>query len=304
MLRWFPQILIALSICFASPAGAEERPVMAFIYHSDDGAPSPNQTRSQRDLYTMEVLNQALERTREAYGDYTLTPSPAMHEKYGPNALEHGDEGINVSVFPAKNGLADKLIPVRIPIHRGLIGYRVLTILAADQPRFERVREASDLKAFRFGLLGQWDDVKILQGDGIPVETATSQDGLFHMLDAKRCDALSNAVPPVMLLFGRYGAAYPKMAIEKRLLLHYPMPFYFWFRNSEDGRRRAERLQAGLLSMVRDGTLKTLFYKHYGDVLKQLDFDHRRVIELPNPTLDGQDPLDDPALWYRPGEPH
>jgi len=302
MLRWFPLMLIALSFCFFAEAGAEERPVMAFVYHSDDGVPSPDQPPSQRDLYTLEVLTQALERTRGTYGDFTLAPSPAMHEKYRPSALEHGDEGINISVFPAKAGLSDKVIPVRIPIHRGLIGYRVLTIRAADQPRFDRVRGAADLKTFRFGLLGPWDDVEILQHDGLRVETGPSQEGLFHMLDARRCDALSNAVPPAARLFDRYSPAYPAMAIEKQLLLHYPMPLYFWFRNSEDGRQRAERVRAGLLSMVRDGTLKALFYRHYGDVLKRLDFEHRRVIELPNPTLDGKDPLDDPALWYRPGE--
>lgn len=302
MSRCFPRALLILVLCFAAPARTAERAVMAFIYHSDHAAPLPGEPESLRNQYTLEVLRQALERTRAAYGDFALTPSPAMHEKYRPTALEHADEGINISAFPAKSGLDGKLIPVRIPIDRGLIGYRVLTIRAADQPRFDQVREAADLKSFRFGLLGSWDDVDILMHDGVAVETGSSQDGLFRMLDAKRFDALANAVPPVTQLFDRYGPVYPAMAIEKGLLLHYPMPVYFWFRNTEDGRLRAERVRSGLESMVKDGTLKTLFHKQFDETLQRLDFGHRRVIDLPDPLLDGQDPLADPALWYKPGE--
>jgi hypothetical protein len=291
------------ALCFCFPAAAE-KPVMVFVYHKDHEAPPPGAPLEARDLYTQEVLREALERTRGAYGNFELKPSPVMHEKYRPAALEHGDDGINISIFPARAGLGDKIFPVRIPLHRGLIGYRILTIRAADQPRFDLVRSAADLKAFHFGLIGSWSDVEILQQDGLTVETGSSQDGLFRMLDAKRFDALSNSVPAVIRLIEQYGPTYPAMAVEKHLLLHYPIPFYFWFRNTEDGRLKAERVRTGLESMVKDGTLKSLFYKHFSEILKQLDFDHRQVIELPNPTLDGQDPLDSPTLWYRPGEPH
>ena len=293
---------MVLTFCSAAPAGAAEQAAMIFVYHSDHAAPKTGEPASPRNQYTMNVLREALERTRAAYGDFTLTPSAVMHEKYRPSALEHGDEGINISVFPAKAGLGDRLIPVRVPIDRGLIGYRVLTILAADQPRFDAIQDAEGLKPFHFGLLGSWEDVEILQHDGVPVETSPSQEGLFRMLNAKRLDALNNAVPPVAQLFEQYHPAYPALAIEKGLLLHYPMPVYFWFRNTEDGRLRAERLRIGLESMVKDGALNALFQKYYGKMLKRLDFEHRRIVELPNPLLDGHDPLDDAALWYRPGE--
>jgi hypothetical protein len=302
MLRWFSGALFTVTLCLAATAGAEERPAMTFIYHRDHEALPPGAPPELRDEYTFQLLHEALERTRDRYGDFVLTPSPAMHEKYRPTTLEHGDEGINISVYPAKSDLGDKIFPVRIPIHRGLIGYRVLTIRAADQPRFDKVRSVADLKAFRFGLIGSWSDVEILQQAGFTVETSSSQNGLYRMLNAKHTDALSNSIPPAMQLLEHYSPTYPAMAIEKKLLLHYPMPFYFWFRNDQEGRLRAERVRAGLESMVRDGTIKALFYKYFGEILKQLDFDHRRIIELPNPTLDGQDPLNDPSLWYRPGE--
>ena len=303
MLCRIAQLLIVAVGCLAGlSVMADTAPAMRFIYHSDHPPPPPGQQPSERNQYTLEVLRTALDRTRDTFGPYELTPSPAMHEKFRPLALEHGDEGINISVFPSKPGYADKLIPVRIPIDRGLMGYRILTIRAADQPRFDAIRSLDDLKAFRFGLLGSWDDVGILQHADLAIETGSSMEGLLHMLEAKRFDALSISAPPVLELHDRTAVSFPGIEIEKSLLLHYPMPLYFWFRDTEDGRRRAERVRIGLESMVQDGTLKSLFRKWYGATLARLDVDRRRVVELPNPQLDAADPLDRRALWYRPGE--
>ena len=295
-------LIIAAGCLLGPPMMADTLPATRFIYHSDHAPPPPDQPPSQRNQYTIEVLRTALDRTRDTYGPYELAPSPAMHEKFRPLALEHGDEGINISVFPSKPGYADKLIPVRIPIDRGLMGYRILTIRAADQPRFDTVHSFDDLKPFRFGLLGSWDDVGILRQAGLAVETGSSMEGLLRMLEAKRFDAFNISVPPTTELHDRTAARFPGTAIETTLLLHYPMPVYFWFRDTEDGRRRAERVQIGLESMVEDGTLKSLFHKWYGATLARLEVDRRRVVELPNSQLDPADPLDRHALWYTPGE--
>lgn len=303
MLCRLAKFLIVAAGCLAGlPGIADTAPPMRFIYHSDHAPPPPGQQPSQRNQYTIEVLRTALDRTRDAYGPYELRPSPAMHEKFRPAALEHGDEGINISAFPSKSGNSHKLVAVRIPIDRGLMGYRILTIRAADQPRFDAVHSLDDLKAFRFGLLGSWDDVGILQHDGLAIETGTSMEGLLRMLEAKRFDALNISVPPSVELHDRTAAAFPGIAIETTLLLHYPMPVYFWFRDTEDGRRRADRVRIGLESMVQDGTLKSLFHKWYGATLARLEVDRRRVVELPNPQLDPADPIDRHALWYTPGE--
>jgi hypothetical protein len=43
-----------------------------------------------------------------------------------------------------------------------------------------------------------------------------------------------------------------------------------------------------------------LFEQEFRPFINQLDLDHRLVIELPNPLLGKDDPLNDPALWYHP----
>ena len=302
MLLRFALVLFIAAQCFAAPVVMAEPPVTVFIYHSDDDPPPPGRSASRRENYTHELLRAVLDRTRAAYGPYELAPSPPMHEKFRALALERGDDGINISVFPSKRGYPRTVIPVRIPIDRGLMGYRVLTIRAADQPRFDAVRTADDLKQFHFGLRGGWIDVGIMQRDGFAVETGLTLNGLMHMLDAGRFDAFSNSPPPAAELLDRLTATYPGLVIEAGLLVHYPMPVYFWFRDTEDGRRRAERVRAGLEQMIRDGSMKALFDKWYGPALARLGVDRRRIVELPNPQLDPADPVDRPDLWYAPGE--
>jgi hypothetical protein len=93
----------------------------------------------------------------------------------------------------------------------------------------------------------------------------------------------------------------PGVVIEKHLALHYPMPAYFWFPNTEDGKKRAERIRVGLTEMIKDGSFQVLFDQEFGPLIKQLDLEHRVVIELPNPLLGGEEPWGDASLWYHPG---
>jgi hypothetical protein len=133
------------------------------------------------------------------------------------------------------------------------------------------------------------------------VVPGTSYEGLFKMLEAGRFDALSRSASEVIQELELRGKDLPGVVIEKHLLLHYPMPAYFWFPNTEDGRRRAERVRIGLTEMIGDGTLQSLFDEEFAPLIKRLDLDHRVVIELSNPLLGDNDPLGDASLWYRPG---
>ena len=132
-------------------------------------------------------------------------------------------------------------------------------------------------------------------------DTMTSYEGLFRMLSAGRFDALSRSSSEVVQEFAARGKDLPGVVIEKHLLLHYPMPAYFWFPNTEDGHRRAERVRIGLIEMIEDGTLQGLFDQEFAPLIKRLDMDHRLVLELSNPLLGDNDPLGDSSLWYKPG---
>lgn len=288
--------LLALAMMLGAASSVRSEPVMTYIYHRDEEGDIDS-----RNQYLWRVLRAALERTRDRYGDYALEASVAMHEKRRIYVLEHNEAGINVSLFPAQKGLDDSLVPVRIPVDRGMLGYRVLLIREADQPAFDKVRSVEDLRQFTFGLLGFWEDVPIMKEAGLKVVTGTSYDGLFKMLGAGRFDAFSRSSGEILQEYSLREKDMPGVAIEKHLVLHYPMPAYFWFPNSEDGRKRAERIRLGLAEMIKDGSFQALFDQEFGPLIKRLDLDHRVVLELSNPLLGDGDPLGDASLWYHPG---
>jgi hypothetical protein len=77
---------------------------------------------------------------------------------------------------------------VRLPIDKGLLGYRMFLVREADLPRFATVRTLDDLRKLRVGQGKDWIDVPILRKAGFPVVEGTSYPGLFAMLAAGRFD--------------------------------------------------------------------------------------------------------------------
>jgi len=84
-----------------------------------------------------EVLTEVLERTRPSFGDYTLTtiadPAQALRFRH---ATSSSDIQVNVVVLTISPEWNDVLLPVRIPLLRGLLGYRLLLIHRQDLDRF------------------------------------------------------------------------------------------------------------------------------------------------------------------------
>lgn len=288
MLRLFLALVLILA---GGAAGAAPE---SFVYN-----------RNQAELdgidhYVWKVLETALRRTRKSYGEYRLSSIPAMPTQRRAYALEHGAEGVTVALFSDNPEREKNLVPVRIPVDLGLSGYRLLLIHAADQPRFSAVTGLPDLEKFHFGLLPWWDDAVVMKRADVPTVAGVSYDGLFQMLAAHRFDALTRSAREVLPEYEHRKSGLADLAIERHLVLHYPMPVYFWFRDDEQGRRRAARVKAGLEGMVADGTLKRMFDAEFGPRLAKLGLAHRRVIELPNPLLDASLVPSDPELWYHP----
>ena len=290
--RIFAVTVITASFLFGGAAPAEnDRPVTSFVFQRDVGDVND---------YAWKVLREALDRTADRYGPYSLTPSAVMSGRPRAVALANQELGINVNVFPDSGSVGEGVIPIPIPVDRGMLGYRVLFIRAQDQARFDRVRNLDDLRSLRFGILTPWVDAEIMRDAGLTVVTGNSYDGLFRMLNSSRFDALNRSVTEVRQEYEKIGGVASGLAIERGLLLHYPIPSYFWVPNSSAGRHMAERIEVGLMSMVEDGTLESYFNREFAPLIAQLDLPHRRVIELPNWTLNAKAPLDDPRMWYRP----
>lgn len=286
------RLVLLLAWLWAGCAVAE--PVDAFVFAArQPGNESDN-------AYVWRVLRAALDHTRAGYGKYRLEAATPMPDRRQIRLLGRAEPPLTVGVFTASAALSRDLIPVRVPLERGLLGYRLLLVREADLGRFAGISTLEDLQRVRFGLMPVWDDGPVMRAAGLTVVSGEDHEGLFRMLAAGRFDAFSRGASEILPEYQHASRHVPGLAVEPHLLLHYPLPLYFWFSPDAAGRRRAARVEAGLRAMAGDGSLQKMFDAEYGPLAARLGLGRRRVIELPNPLLDGEDPLGEASLWFTP----
>ncbi len=261
---------------------------------------APETADDQRYAYHWRVLRAALEVTREQYGAYQLEPGQPLSEKLQVVEMQRPHGSLNTLVLDATQSLEETLLPVKIPVDKGLLGYRVFLIQAADQPRFAGVQSLEQLRQLRFGQQREWSDVAVYKAAGLPVVTGSSYEGLFHMLMLRRFDAFGRGVSEVSGELAHWRKQYPQMIIENELLLYYPLPVYFWFARTDEGRLRAQRVEEGMRMLIADGTLDRLFAEEYAATIKQLGLERRRTLKIANPHLSSLHPFDKPEYWFVP----
>lgn len=190
-----------------------------------------------------------------------------------------------------------RLLPIRIPVDKGLIGWRVPLLRTDRAELLERVESLADLRRWWAGQGHDWPDTAILQGNGLPVQTSDSYDTLFTMLVGGRFDYFPRSIMEIWNdIANRPGQP---LVVDRHVVLHYPAAFYFFV--SPRRPQLARDLQAGLERAIADGSFEALFQSHLGPFIERAQLRQRRVIELNNPLLDSSTlPLDRPEMWFRP----
>lgn len=285
--------MILCFACCALSAHSAVRAEMAYIY-GYIGRPDDH------DNYLYALLDEALRHTRGKWGAYDLHSVPELPRNREIRELETPGGGISLAILGTAHGVGKHLRPVLIPVDKGLVGYRLLLIRGKDQARFAAMRSLADLKSIQIGQNFIWDDVDILKANGLTVQIGDDFEGLFPMLMRSRFDALPRGLGEIGREFAEHSALDPDMRIEKTLLLHYPLPIYFWFARSPEGSKLAERLEEGLRAMIEDGSFDQIFWKYHRAMLSDLGLAHRQVLQLDNPFLPADTPLGDTRLWLTP----
>jgi hypothetical protein len=89
-----------------------------------------------RDHYTLQVLKAALDASSARYGAYELDTSPLGMERDRLMLEMIKGEMVNLSAQITSAEWENKLIPIRIPVDKGLSGYRISLIDSRDQAQF------------------------------------------------------------------------------------------------------------------------------------------------------------------------
>ncbi len=283
-----PRLLALLALLCCGPLLAGER--LVYPLHSSDADP---------EAYVVELLRQALDKSGAGH---QLQPSRlAMPQSRAQQSLEQNDNSVQLMWTMTTREREQILLPIRIPIYKGLIGWRVALVCEEDRHWLKAVRNLGDLKPMRFGQRSDWPDTAILRSNGLQVVTSQSYASLFRMLDAGRFDLFPREVVVAWDEQTRARQQGLKLTVDEHVVLHYPTAFYFF--TSRARADLATDIERGLELMIADGSFDQLFESYHGATIRQAQLAKRRTIELQNPDLPELTPFARKELWYRPDAP-
>ncbi|APW39884.1 hypothetical protein RD110_23955 [Rhodoferax koreense] len=248
--------------------------------------PRPESGSDVRYGYYWRLLEAALQATEAEYGPFRLEQAPAvMNHQRSMEALVGGQIQVYLRVLLPPD-YADRLALVPVPLDKGLSGYRVLLIHKDTQARLAGVRTLADLRAFTVGQGLGWADIDILANAQLRVVSGRNYEGLFDMLAGKRFDIFPRGINEVVAEYQRHRTAEPALAIDRSLLLAYPLARYFLVSQSPEGQRLRRRLELGLERLRADGRMEKMYTAFKKDILHGLDLRGRRLIRIANPAYE------------------
>lgn len=258
----------------------------------------PESEKDPRTLYQQTLLQAVLDRTAAEYGEAKIGYTESFLQR--ERALAELQKGNNIHVVAeaTRPNFEENAIPVRIPILKGIMGYRVYLIDKNQQDSFSQAQDLDALKAIPHGLGAQWSITPVFKDAGFNVVTGNDYEGLFKMLTSGRFTAFSRGINEVFGELENRQGEFSDLSIENEIALHLPLPSYFFV--SPKHPELAERIEKGLEMMIADGSFDRIFMEHNGELIKKANLQDRRIFSLTNPNLSAQTPLDRKDLWFDP----
>lgn len=297
----FMRFVLLFLLCWGAALQANDLVIVNRPYSATD----------KRNDYAYALLLQALQKSIPQYGPYELRLAslelPRGSVANSPKFANSNDrllyeikrgELVNVAMVVTRDEWEREALPIRIPIDRGLMSYRIFLIRKSEQAQFSAIHELAQLKALRSGAGEAWSNYRVLQHHQFTLVPTNQYESQFRMLLAQRFDYIARGAHEAFSEIDTYGPHFPEMAIERDLLLYMPLPLYFFVSPKQP--RLAERIEAGLRLMLRDGSFLRLFQLHQGPIIEQARLCERRVFHVENPFLSKETPLDQHELWFDP----
>ena len=252
--------------------------------------PRSEANEDQRSRYPTKLLEMALKR---APGNYRVKLSDIRMQQARGMLMLQRNEGIDIVCYVTSAQREAEMLPIKIPIDRGLIGWRLMLVsktrpLRDGFQQLERIKQLSAVQG------GDWPDTAILRANGFQVRTTTNYGALFLMLGTHRVDYFPRGIAEIWQEADRYQ---DKLEVEPGVVLRYPSALYYFVRKGN--KKLAEAVTAGLDKMIVDGSFQKLFMDYYGAGLKRADVRHRRIYDIVNPLLPAGIPAARQHLMYR-----
>jgi hypothetical protein len=210
-----------------------------------------------------------------------------------PRRIQAAHEGlVDVVTLPHHATAKSRLIPVRHPLQRGLLGVRVLLARPEMAERLMTVASVEELKRdYVMGYGATWLDREVMAGLGFRMEYGSRYTGLFEMLRAGRFDYLTRAVGELHAERQQPQLAGSGLVVVPGIALYYPLDHYFHV--SPQRPALARSIQRGFQRALADGSYAALFERHYGEAMREIGLSERSIVHVLGYPVPRDTPLEE-----------
>ena len=247
-----------------------------------------------RNLYFIELLKQALAHSNEDYR-VEMSVRGASHARQMKLVA---DGKINVMWDAPGPEMSTQVMPIEIPIDKGLIGWRLFFIKKEDQRLFSKTTTLEELRKIRLGQVKSWHDTSILKANHLNVLATPNYLSSFKMLASNRFTYFPRSVSEIWREQEERKDLLGNIVIEKNLVLHYPIAYFYYV--NKNNHQLAEDIKNGLEKMLADGSFDRLFNEYNGKQIALSELHKRHVIKINNPYFPKETYNKYKKFWFDP----
>ncbi|MBC3882658.1 hypothetical protein H8K35_14795 [Undibacterium sp. LX40W] len=245
--------------------------------------------------YVTEVLRLAIKKSSV---NYVISKMPAVTTPQVRliEEMSHNRGDLDVMWTMTSDERETQLLPIRIPIDKGLMGWRISFINAELRESMKAIKDIKQLAKFKAGQGYFWPDTTILRHNGLPVVTGTAA-ALPSMLQQRRFDYFPRSIIEIWNEQNNHPEYVRE--IDSNIVLHYPTALYFFV--APEQKKLADDIKRGLELAITDGSFEQLFNQYCKPFIVKANMKNRVILELKNPLIQQSKlPLQRPELWFDP----
>lgn len=237
----------------------------------------------RRYQYTYELLDLIIQETNADFGDASIeVTNLVMSRNRIFKSLQDG-QTINVMAEASNEEWNTKLIPIPIPIRKGIQGFRVFIIKNENKNLLANIDSLEQLMRLRTGSGSQWSTRVAMKQAGFDVVESAQYDSLFNMLSKGRFITFGRGVNEAYQEVELFQKRYPELIVDEHIVLNIPLATYYYVSPTKP--RLANRIKVGLLRMIENGKFDTLFYQWHCEYLMRSQLNKRKLFKISNPLV-------------------
>ncbi|MBF7073006.1 hypothetical protein ISG33_06295 [Glaciecola sp. MH2013] len=248
-----------------------------------------------RNDYPLELLQAILKATEADFGQCALKAVGPFNQKRTKQALLNRQ--VDIAWLPATASNNDRFLAIKVPLRKGLLGWRLLMVNTADVARFESVESLQDLQKFRTAFGADWQDLAVMKSNFDAMVLGSDYEQLFKMLHHGRFDFFSRGLHEVADEIEYHKADGYDFSALGHLMLRYKAVDLFYL--APNNKELFARIRKGMNAIIVNGQFNELFYSYYAHYIEQANMKDKAIFELENPDFPDEIEYKDPQLWFQ-----